>query len=267
MASETGTHAPYPAAGTPPDISHPPASDLASVPAGQPAPLAERPGPNPDAPVRIEVEMPRDLYDRLTDWEDAPRSRYDMATGRAEYIAEPGVGHEGRVADVSELFVLVKHELHDAGHPRDFFVAGASRLLSDDGASEPDMCLFIDPRNVRAARKVDGYLDTRKGHPVPDLAVEIDRSIDSSHKLAPYFRMGVREAWTWSRRDGARLWVVAPEIPQGFRAADESQVLPGLARDELHRMLASYRPIDATRRVRHLARRIARALIDRRGGT
>ena len=267
MTSETGTHAPHPAIDTPPDIPHPPAPGSAAVTTAGPSLRPERPDPNPDAPVRIEVEMPRDLYDRLTDWDDAPRSRYDMATGRAEYVAEPGVGHEGRVADVSELFVLVKHELHDAGHPRDFFVAGASRLLSDDGAFEPDMCLFIDPRNVRAARKVDGYLDTRKGHPVPDLVVEIDRSVDSSHKLAPYFRMGVREACTWSRRDGARLWVADPEAPQGFRAADGSRVLPGLARNELDRLLASYRPLDTSRRVRHLARRIARALIDRRGGT
>ena len=82
MASETETHAPYPAAGTPPEISHPPASDSASVPrlvSRLPGPSVL--GPNPEAPVRIEVEMPRDLYDRLTDWEDAPRSRYDMATG------------------------------------------------------------------------------------------------------------------------------------------------------------------------------------------
>ena len=52
--------------------------------------------PNHDAPVRIDVAMPRDLYDRLTDHDEAPRSRYDMATGRAEFVAEPGVSHEWR---------------------------------------------------------------------------------------------------------------------------------------------------------------------------
>ena len=85
--------------------------------------------------------------------------------GRAEYVAEPSIGHERRAAEISELFILVKHELHDAGHPRDVVVAGASRLLSDDGAFEPDVCVFVDPRNVRAVRRLEGYLDTRKGQP------------------------------------------------------------------------------------------------------
>ena len=67
MASETGTHAPHPATGTPPDIPHPPVPGSASVSAGEPAPRREGSGSNPDASVRIEVEMPCDLYDRLTE--------------------------------------------------------------------------------------------------------------------------------------------------------------------------------------------------------
>ncbi len=43
---------------------------------------------NPDAPVRIDVAMPRGLYDRLTDHDEAPRSRYETATGRAETAGE-----------------------------------------------------------------------------------------------------------------------------------------------------------------------------------
>ena len=73
----------------------------------------------------------------------------------------------------------------DSGRPEELPVAGASRLLSEDGAFEPDTCVFLDPAQARAAMRVDGYLDTRKGAPVPDLVVEIDRSIDSSDKLAP----------------------------------------------------------------------------------
>ena len=45
---------------------------------------------NPDAPVRVDVAMPRDLFDRLTDHDEAPRCRYDTATGRAEFVAAPG---------------------------------------------------------------------------------------------------------------------------------------------------------------------------------
>ena len=111
--------------------------------------------------------------------------------------------------------------------------------------------------------EIDGYLDTRRGDPLPDLVVEIDRSVDSSHKLAPYFRMGVREAWTWGRRDGARIWVADHDAPLGFGPADESVVLPKLARSDLDRLLAAYRPSGAARELRDLARRVARAILER----
>ena len=266
MTTETGTHAPATAA-TVPEAPFPPSDWFPAAAEGGAGPAPVAPTANPDAPVRIEVEVPRDLHDRLTDRDDAPRNRYDMATGRAEYVAEPGAGHERRAADVSEIFVLVKHELHDAGHPGDLHVAGATRLLSDDGAFEPDASLFVESGNARAARRLESYLDVRKAHPIPDLVVEIDRSVASSHKLAPYFRMGVREAWTWSQRDGARIWVVDAGVPAGFRPSDESRVLPLLARDDLDRLLASYRPADASRLVREIARRSAQAMVERSGET
>ena len=140
---------------------------------------------NADAPVRMDVAMPRDLYDRLTDHDEAPRSRYDMATGLAEFVAEPGVSHEWRAWKLSALFSRIEHMLEAADRPAEFLVAGASRLLSADGAFEPDTSVFLDPAQARAAMRVDGYLDTRRGAPVPDLVVEIDRSVDSSAKLAP----------------------------------------------------------------------------------
>lgn len=57
---------------------------------------ARRADTEPDAPVRVEVAMPRALYDRLTGHDAAPRCRYDVATGRAEFVAAPGPAHEGR---------------------------------------------------------------------------------------------------------------------------------------------------------------------------
>ena len=266
MTMETGTQVPRPVDGTAigtPD-SRAPTSTTAS--AGEAAHSPEHAGSNPDAPVRIEVEMPRDLYDRLTDWDDAPRSRYDMATGRAEYVAEPGMAHEGKAARVARLLGHVEDALVDAGYPVFFIIGGATRLLSDDGAFEPDECLFMDPEKARAADRLEGYLDTRKGHPVPELVVEIDRSVDSRHKLAPYFRMGVREAWTWSPEDGACLWVAEPDAPEGFRMASRSRVLPSLERDELHRLLTDYASIVLSRAMRQLARRIARAMLKHSGG-
>ena len=216
---------------------------------------------NPDAPVRIDVAMPRGLYDRLTDHDEAPRSRYDMTTGRAEFLAEPGVSHEWRAWKLSALFTRIEQMLEAANRPPEFLVAGASRLLSDDGAFEPDTCVFFDPAQARAAMRVDGYLDTRKGAPVPDLVVEIDRSVDSSDKLAPYFRMGVREAWTWSRTDGVRIWIACAAADGAFIRTERSHVLPGLDRPALDRLLASRTPRDASRRARDVACRVSRAML------
>ena len=215
-------------------------------------------GVNPDAPVRVEVAMPRDLFDRLTAHDDAPRCRYDMATGRAEFVAEPGPAHEWRAHGTTRLFVRIEDLLAAAGRPVKFFVGRATRLLSDDGAFEPDESLYIDPPDEPDLMEFDGYLDARKGHPVPDVVVEIDRSVDSMDKLAPYFRMGVREAWTWSRADGARIWVADPRAADGFRAADRSVVLTGLGRDGLERLLASRDPAGVSR---ELADQAARAML------
>ena len=222
---------------------------------------ATAPSCGPDAPVRVEVEMPRDLYDRLTGYDDAPRCRYDMATGRAEFVAEPGVGHERRAAAISSLFSRIEDALDNAGHPRDLLIAAATRLLSDDGAFEPDASLFLDPVNARSAVELEDYLDIRKGHPMPDLVAEIDRSASSSHKLTPYFRMGVREAWTWSHRDGVNVWVADPGSVRQFRESNRSRVLPGLHRDDLDGLLAARLPSDVSRRARRLARQIAGAML------
>ena len=208
--------------------------------------------------------MPRGLYDRLTSYDDAPRCRYDMATGRAEFVAEPGVGHERRAAAISSLFSRIDDALEDAGHPSGLLVTAATRLLSDDGAFEPDASLFLDPLNARRVSRLEGWLDIRKGHPVPDLVAEIDRSVNSSHKLAPYFRMGVREAWTWSRRDGVHVWVPDAASERQCRESSRSRVLPGLRRDDLDGLLAAFPPSEASRRARRLARTVARAMLAQR---
>ena len=241
--------------------SEPPAAHPSGPDAAPPAAGVKSDESNPDAPVRYEVAMPRGLFNRLTSHDGAPRCRYDMATGRAEFVAEPGPAHEWRAGGIGSLISRVEDALDDAGHPLEFFIGGATRLLSDDGAFEPDECLFVDPPDQPNLMEFDGYLDTRKGHPVPDLVVEIDRSVASSHKLAPYFRMGVRETWTFSRRDGARIWVADPGAESGFRAVDRSRVLAGLGRDDLDQLLEG-RSISATSRLsRQLAKRIARTIL------
>jgi Uma2 family endonuclease len=205
--------------------------------------------------------MPRGLFDRLTGHDRAPRCRYDMATGRAEFVAAPLLSHESRATAVGELFSRIGFALADAGSRIEVLASRATRVLSDDGAFEPDEGLFIGASRIDAAERVDGWLDVRKGHPVPDLVVEMDRSTDSSNKLAPYFRMGVREAWTWSRRSGTVIWGVDPEAPDGFRRVDTSVVLPGVTRAALARLLEARSGADRRYHLRRLAGMVASKML------
>ena len=201
--------------------------------------------------------MPRHLFDRLTNHEHAPKCRYDARQGIAEFVAAPGVAHESRAWIISRLFAHLEDELARAGRFPGFHVAPASRLLSVDGAFEPDTSIFIDAKRAIRAREVEGCLDTDKGHPAPDLVAEVDRTVDSSHKLAPYFRMGVREAWIWSAEDGASIWIPDASVQQGFARTDSSCVFPSLSRDDLNELLADCGTEEQFRLSHRLAERIA----------
>ena len=229
-----------------------------------PAPAA-RPS-SPDAPVRVEVSMPRNLFDRLTEHDDAPRCRYDERFKLGEFVAEPGLTHEGPTSETTLLFGRIVDNLADAGHVVTWQSAGALRLLSDDGAFEPDASFYLDPAAVRAVRPVEDYLDVRLGFPPPDLVVEIDRSRRSRHKLVPYFRMGVKEAWTTSRKEVACIWVADPGSEDGFRLAPESRVWPGLTRRDLDQLLFQRDSVERAKLSRLLARRIAAAVAARLRG-
>ena len=214
--------------------------------------------PSPDAPVRIEVAMPRALFDRLTSHDDAPRCRYDEHVGIAEFVAEPGFAHEGPAAEMGLLFGRIADALAASGREVAWQHAGALRLLSDDGAFEADASFYLTAEAEHAVRRVDGYLDVRDGLPAPDLVVEIDRSRRSRHKLGPYFRMGVREVWTSHRTDGAAIWTPEAGAADGFGAAAESRLCPGLTCEDLAQLCARGEPAAARARYsRQLARRVA----------
>ena len=224
------------------------------------------PSAGPDVPARVEVAMPRDLFDRLTDHDEAPTCRYETATERAEFVAEPTFAHESRAAVASELFMRVTVALEVLGTPIEMQVSRATRLLSNDGAFEPDEGLFIGTEKIAAAERAGGWLDVRRGHPAPDLVVEIDRSTPSSGKLAPYFRMGVREAWTWSRRGGAAIWIPGEEASAPVDRAAASRVLPGATRNALEELFGLPSRSARMPAMRHLARRVAGELHRRRTG-
>ena len=210
-----------------------------------------------DYPVRVEIPMPRDLFDSLTDHDDAPVCRYDEASGRAEFVAMPGLSHEGRAQLVARLFGHIEAALVDQGPWPGFLFSGSLRLLSDDGAFEPDASLYTNASHAIAAREVEGYLDTRQAYPAPDLVMEVDRSVRSGRKLLPYFRMGVREAWIWSRPDGASIWLPDPASHDGVVRAEESSVLPGVGTTDLDQLLADGSPEERFVLSRAVARRVA----------
>ena len=210
-----------------------------------------------DYPVRVEVPMPRDLFDRLTDHDHAPLCRYDEATGLAEFVAMPGLSHEGRAALIDRLFFHLELTTLEAGLSVRILPSRSTRLLSADGAFEADTSLFVNPAAAIIALEIEGYLDMRLGHPVPDLVVEVDRSVNSKRKLLPYFRMGVREAWTWSRRNGVRIWIPDPGSNDGMTVAEESIVLPGIGLEALDRLLADGFRDERLELTRQLARRVA----------
>lgn len=220
----------------------------------------------PDAPRRVEVAIGRELFDRLTAHDEAPRCRYETSTGRAEFVAEPTFAHESRAAVAGELFTRVAVALEAAGSPIALQASRAARLLSDDGAFEPDEGLFIGSDRIAAAERAGGWLDVRRGHPAPDLVIEIDRSTRSSGKLAPYFRMGVREAWTWSRRDGAAIWIPGEAAAAPVEPSAVSRVLPGVTRDALDELFGWPSRSARMPGMRQLARRVANELAGRDAG-
>lgn len=237
-------------------------------PGSKPKSRKARQGAPDDWPVREEMPMSRQLFERLTEHDGAPIGRYDEASGLAEFLAAPGFAHESRSGIVDRLFVNVDMALLDAGSARGLLIAQSTRLVSAEGAFEPDCSLFASPARTLRALGVEGHLDTTKGHPAPDLVVEIDRSTNSRHKLIPYFRMGVREAWTWSRSDGAALWVAVPHGPPGgFSRSGTSRVLPGLTRDDLEALLGDGFHDERRRASRRIADRVARELIARKPAT
>ena len=235
----------------------PPAPDVARRPLGRAAP------DSPVGPVRVEVSMPRDLFDRLTEHDDAPRCRYDEITGRAEFVAEPGFTHEGPAWAIGDLVSCIRYVLADRGRHVGWRATGALRLLSDDGAFEADASFYLDPTAERALQDsgVAGYVDVRTGLPPPDLVVEIDRSRRSRHKLAPYFRMGVKEVWTSDREEGVGIWTPDAGVAEGCRPISSSAVLPGLTEADLAPLCTPGDSLEQARHTRRLARRVAERIL------
>ena len=66
--------------------------------------------------------------------------------------------------------------------------------------------------------------------------------------------MGVKEAWTTSRKEVACIWVTDRESEEGFRLVPESRVWPGITRHDLNRLLFLRDSVERARLSRLLAR-------------
>ena len=85
-----------------------------------------------------------------------------------------------------------------------------------------------------------------RSDPPPDLVIEIDITHLSLDKLPIYAALGVPEVW---RYDGQRLEMRVLE-GDGYVARMESKALPGVARDDVARLVEESK---ATRRIAWLA--------------
>ncbi len=184
----------------------------------------------------------------------------------AAYVAEPGFARAGRAFSIARFLILVQTVLEDAGMLPGFFLSGPSRLRGVENTREPDICFFINPARAIQAATVEGDLDARQGDPMPDLVVEVDGPARSTDALAPYFRMGVREAWTWNPDRGARIWVPDTRTGPGVRTTDRSRVLPNLRPWDIDDLLAARTPTEMSRNARCLARRVGRAILAQQQG-
>ena len=182
------------------------------------------------------------------------------------FVAEPGVARAGSALSIARFLILVQTVLEDAGMSPGFFLTGPSRLRGVEDARDPDVCFFINPRRAIHAATVEGDLDARRGDPMPDLVVEIDRPARTADSLATYFRMGVREAWTWNPDSGARIWVPDTRAGLGVRTTDRSRALPNLRPWDIDELLAARTPTEISRNARRLARRVGRAILAQQQG-
>jgi Uma2 family endonuclease len=99
-----------------------------------------------------------------------------------------------------------------------------------DSGVEPDACFYIESAVVIRARKKVDLAEA----PAPDLALEIDISNSSLDKLPIFATLGLPEVWRYGK-DGLAMHKLAGD---DYREIASSEVLPGVARATLTRLIA-----------------------------
>ena len=123
---------------------------------------------------------------------------------------------------------------------------------------QADQVLYLHPDRTRPSGR---YIDVDRD-PLPDVVLEVDYSTDvRRRKLAIYLEAGFPELWVLvppgSRRAGYPRVTIHVREGTGYRTAEESEAIPGFAKDEIFRALIERPWSEPTRRA---LERVARAM-------
>lgn len=168
-----------------------------------------------------------ETYERLlADRGEAASPRLTFDRGVLE-IMSPGAAHEWIASFVGPLVCAV-------AEARDLDVVPLGHLTFRkeewERGFEPDACFWVGA----AAATIRGRDEVVPGvDPPPDVVVEVDITSSSIDKLRLFARFAVPEVWR-HHSERAAILVLGPD---GYRAADASQVFPRLTADALTRLL------------------------------
>ncbi|WP_218081601.1 Uma2 family endonuclease [Anthocerotibacter panamensis] len=97
---------------------------------------------------------------------------------------------------------------------------GCTTLNREDLAKgvEPDCCYYIQNLRGPGSRSLDLLTD-----PPPDLAVEVDFTSSSSHKMSVYLSLGVPEVWQYTQQRGVVIFQLKEK---GYVACEYSPSFP-----------------------------------------
>jgi Uma2 family endonuclease len=188
-----------------------------------------------------------ETYQRLlADHENSSAPRFTYDRGVLE-IMSPLPQHERYKRAIESLMDVLALE-RGIGIDSSFGSTTFRRAESGRGF-EPDACFYIQHAPmVRGKERLD--LDS---DPPPDIVVEIEITSPAIDKLPIYAQFGVPEVW---RYNGDRLQMLGLQSGQ-YVERDSSNALPGLAVEDISRILEESKSIERVqwlRRVRTWAR-------------
>ena len=179
-----------------------------------------------ESPIRLSGVKWQD-YLALSDLIE-PRTRTSFSGGEMELMTL-SYEHEYWAATLARLIEVLTEELD-----RPCQSAGMTTFRRDDleRGLEPDRCYYLEnEERVRNKRRIDLAVD-----PPPDLAVEIEITVDATIRMGIYAALGVPEVW----RFNGTVLTVHGRTPEGqYAVVDRSRHFPFLPMNEFVGILLS----------------------------